>query len=298
VRGVLQAAILAQSLGLRGVLVPAHNAREALEALDGKLAVHAISALADVEQALATKAEQSKTKTAPRTAADFADVRGQSEAVATVEQAVKARAGLLLSGSPGTGKTMIARRIPGVLPPMSRDEQIEVTRVYSAVGLAEGLVTQRPFRAPHHTISAAALAGGGTSRRPGEAQLATRGVLFLDEICEFSRGAIEALAHALDQMPAASRPLIVASANPCPCGWRDSTVRACTCTDDTVARYAARVKWAAGKLGLSITAAVHSMVLDDLRSGPAGESSALIASRIAAAGKGTQPPSVSGDTIA
>jgi magnesium chelatase family protein len=282
VRGALQAALLAKTLGLRGVLVPVKNVREAQEALDGvDVAVYAISRLADLDRALSAKAESMKQSVRSGQALDFADVRGQAEAIAKVEQSVATRAGLLLSGSPGVGKTMIGRRIPGLLPQMSRDEQIEVTRVYSALGLSDGLVTERSFRAPHHTISAAALTGGGTSPRPGEVQLATRGVLFLDEVVEFTRAAIESLAYALDRMPAASRPLVVASANPCPCGWHGSTVRACTCTAATVARYTERVAWVAGKLGLSIRAAVQPMSVDDLR-GPVSESSASIAGRIAA----------------
>jgi len=286
VRGALQAMLLAQSLGLRGVLLPAHNAREVLEALDGDLAVHAIARLADIAQALSTKATLTKAPPSPRTTIDFADVRGQdAEVIGAVEQSVKMRAGLLLSGSPGAGKTMIARRIPSVLPQMSRDEQIAVTRAYSAVGLSDGLVAQRPFRAPHHTISAAALVGGGSSRRPGEVQLATHGVLFLDEIAEFARGTIEALADALRQMPEASRPLVVASANPCPCGWRGSSLRACTCSDEALARYTARVEAASVKLGLTTTATVPAVTLSDLRGAPAGESSAVIAARIAT-GKG------------
>lgn len=290
VRGALQAVLLAKSLGLRGVLVPAKNAREALEALDGGgTLVYAIKHLSEIDRALAVPAELPKATISPRQAPDFADVRGQSEAVATTERSVRTRAGLLLSGPPGTGKTMIARRIPGLLPRMRRDEQIEVTRIYSAVGLAEGLLAERPFRAPHHTISTAALVGGGAFRRPGEVHLATRGVLFLDEISEFSRAAIESLAQALDQMPVASRPLVVASANPCPCGWQGSTVR-CSCTDSTVAGYSARVAWAAGKLGLTITASVRAATLAELRSSNVGESTAVIASRIA--GTGTATPSV------
>ena len=277
VRGTLQAAILAKTLGLRGVLVPTQNAREALEVIDGTAAVHAIARLSEITGAIAVPAARSTQTIPSRAVADFSDVRGQDKAIAAIEQTVKTRAGLLLSGAPGTGKTMIARRIPSVLPRMQRDAQLEVTRVYSALGLTDSLVTERPFRAPHHTISTAALTGA--TRRPGEVHLAAHGVLFLDEASEFSGGAIEALAQTLRGMPAESRPLVVASVNPCPCGWQNSAVRACSCSDDTVARYTARVVWIAAKLGLTITATVNPVSVDDLR-GPAGESSASIAGRI------------------
>jgi magnesium chelatase family protein len=279
VRGVLAAALLAKGLGLRGVLVPSQNAAEALAADAG--VVHEIDGLRNVALALATKAVPARRALSPRAVPDFSEVRGQADVIALVEKAVKTRSGLLLSGSPGVGKTMIARRIPGLLPALKRDEQIAVTRVYSALGLADGLVAERPFRAPHHTISAAALAGGGSSPRPGEAQLAAHGILFLDEIVEFARGTIEALAFALDRMPVSARPLIVVSANPCSCGYQSSALRKCTCTEEGLARYNARLEWAIGKLGVSIRVLIQPTSAADLRSLPTGEPTASIAKRIA-----------------
>ena len=282
--GVLAATLLAKSLGLRGVLVPAQNVAEALAADAG--VVHEIDSLRNVARALSTKAVSAKRAPSTRAAPDFSEVCGQADVIAMVEKAVKARAGLLLSGSPGVGKTMIARRIPGLLPALKRDEQIAVTCVYSALGLADGLVAERPFRAPHRTISAAALAGGGSSPRPGEAQLAAHGILFLDEIVEFARGTIEALAFALDRMPAAARPHVVVSANPCPCGYRTSTLRTCSCTEEALSRYTARLEWALGKLGVAIRVSIQPTSAADLRALPAGESTASIARRIAAASSG------------
>jgi magnesium chelatase family protein len=281
VRGALQAALMARALGLRGVLLPVSNTRVALEALPTQLAVHSIVHLADISQALATRERLPEQPALTAASPDFADIRGQARVLAAVEYAVRNRTGLLLSGPPGTGKTMIARRIPSVLPPMSHDERIQATLAYSAIGLADGLVIQRPFRAPHYTISAAALVGGGTSyRRPGEVHLASRGVLFLDEIDEFASSTVEALAAAITQMPATSRPIVVASTKPCPCGWHGSTVRACSCAAPAITRHAARVAATAAKLGLTITVTVHPLTLAEMRSAT-GEDSATIAARLA-----------------
>src|SRR3954462_6800135 len=154
--------------------------------------------------------------------------------------------------SPGLGKTMLARRIPTVLPEMTRDEALETTKIYSALGLADGLVNTRPFRAPHHTISSAALIGGGSTPRPGEISLAHNGVLFLDELPEFSRAAVEGLRQPLEEravsigrvhgtlkLPASF--LLVAPANPCPCGWLRSGARECTCGPGAIERYQLRL---------------------------------------------------------
>ncbi|HEX2690980.1 MAG TPA: ATP-binding protein [Kofleriaceae bacterium] len=195
--------------------------------------------------------------------------------------------------SPGTGKTMIARRIPTVLPEMTRDEALETTKIYSALGLANGLIDTRPFRAPHHTISPAALIGGGSTPRPGEISLAHNGVLFLDELPEFARAAVEGLRQPLEErtvtidrihgalrLPASF--LLVAAANPCPCGWRDSGVRECTCGPGAIERYQLRLS---GPLldRIDLQVYVRPVPLAELRRAEPGESSAAIRARVACA---------------
>ncbi|WP_043517681.1 YifB family Mg chelatase-like AAA ATPase [Achromobacter arsenitoxydans] len=182
----------------------------------------------------------------------LSDVRGQPGARRALEVAAAGGHSLLMMGPPGAGKTMLAARLPGLLPPLARGQALEAAAVAAMAGLPEALASQPPFRAPHHSASVAALVGGGGRPRPGEISLAHHGVLFLDELPEFSRRALEALREPLEagrvviaralyaaQFPA--RFQLVAAMNPCPCGWRGHPARACACTPDQVARYAAKI---------------------------------------------------------
>jgi magnesium chelatase family protein len=227
---------------------------------------------------------------------DFEQVLGQYQAKRALEIVAAGGHHLLLVGSPGAGKTMLARRLPGILPGLTRDEAVDVTRVWSAAGLQAtrtGLIKERPFRAPHHTASRAALVGGGMMLRPGEVSLAHRGVLFLDEFPEFSRDALEALRQPLEEgrvvisrragtsvFPAACT--LVAAMNPCPCGYLGHPTKPCRCPASAIERYRARVS---GPLLDRVDALIEVppltlAALDD-RSAP--EPSAMVRGRVTAA---------------
>jgi len=300
VSGVLPIALSARDVGVAKVIVPAHNVKEA--AIVSEVDVYPVTTLTEVVQLINEPGHmlpaifgisEFQALDEPVYDVDFADVKGQESVKRALEVAAAGGHNMIMVGPPGSGKTMLARRIPTILPPLGMEEALEVTKLYSVCGLLssnEALITRRAFRAPHHTISNAGLTGGGTYPRPGEVSLAHHGVLFLDEFPEFKRDVLEVMRQPLEDghvtiaraqasLTYPANFMLVAAMNPCPCGFYNDNTKACTCTPHMISRYLQRIS---GPLldRIDIHIEVPRLKQDDLLSKMSGEPSVSIRQRV------------------
>ena len=292
--GILSVAVAAARAGLEGVVVPEANAAEA-SLVEGLRVVGApsLGRVVDLLRGRWSPGPPPVAGTAPsHDGTDLAEVRGQGQARRALEVAAAGGHNMLMIGPPGAGKTMLARRLPTILPAMTRQEALDVTRLHSVAGLLPaggGLVPSRPFRSPHHTISAAGMLGGG-SLRPGEVSLATNGVLFLDEVSEFRRDVLEGLRQPLEdgrvvvvrQAGAVTFPArftLVAASNPCPCGYHGDPRRRCDCADPRLRGYRQRLS---GPLldRIDLRLRVPRLTREELMGSATGEASAAVRARV------------------
>ncbi len=299
VRGALSAALAAREFGLKALAVPEANAREAavVEGID-VFALKSLPQAVDLVNApesfhpVTVDAKQMLSEAA-QYSVDLRDVHGQQAAKRALEVACAGGHNILFIGPPGAGKTMLAKRIPTILPPMSLEEAIETTRIHSVAGTLEdsrGLVGTRPFRSPHHTISDAGLIGGGAVPRPGEVSLGHNGVLFLDELPEFQRNVLEVMRQPLEDgavtisraavsVTFPSRFMLAAAMNPCPCGYFGDPKRECHCTPPMIQRYVSKIS---GPLldRIDIHIEVPAVKYKELRAPASSEDSAAVRQRV------------------
>lgn len=296
VTGVLPMALAAREAGIRQLFVPAENAAEAT--LAQGLSVYGVPDVGALTahlrgEVLLSPAPVWQPQAEESGLPDLRDVMGQENVKRALEIAAAGGHNLLMIGSPGAGKSMLAKRLPSILPDLSREEALAVSGVWSVAGLTDPrrpLLTRRPFRAPHHTASASAVAGGGPAMRPGEISLAHNGVLFLDELPEFRRDVLEALRQPLEdgtvtvsraggtlQLPA--RFQLVCAMNPCRCGWRGHPSGRCTCSDREVERYVEKISGPLlDRIDLHVT--VPSVEYEAMRRRETPESSAVVKARV------------------
>lgn len=307
IRGALPIALCAQKEGFKGIILPAANAEEA--AVVNGLEVYGLETLPDVVRMLNGEQEFAPTRVDTQALfdrlafpsdIDFADVRGQYKVRRAMEVAAAGGHNMLMVGPPGAGKSMMAKRLPSILPPLSLSEALETTKIHSVAGLMNrrngtgnaSLIVQRPFRSPHHTITDVALVGGGQNPHPGEISLAHNGVLFLDELPEYKRSVLEVMrqpledrhitvARAKDTVEYPASFMLVAAMNPCPCGHygENNPAHPCTCTPAQIHRYLSKIS---GPLldRIDIQCEIEAVPYDQLRDAQPGESSATMRERV------------------